>query len=68
MKTSTKILAAFAVATIAGTVLGMLLISSEDSKSVNEIDESKKEDRSFGRGFFGGKGNKNFEEREKQNA
>ncbi len=47
MNTTTKILAAFAVATIAGTVLGMLLSSSEDSKLKNIIAESKKGNGSF---------------------
>ena len=47
MNTSTRILAAFAVATIAGAVLGMLLISSNDSKSKKITGENVKETRSF---------------------
>lgn len=66
MNRTTKILTAFTVATIAGTVLGMLLISSEDSKSKKLIDENKKEGSSFIDKFFRHKKDRDVKEDLKQ--
>lgn len=72
MNATTKILAGFTVGTIAGTLLGMLLISSEDSKSIKITGEGKKGTGSFVDRFFRHKKNndatKAYKERIKQNA